>query len=81
MDVEKIFQKIENKLLKKDNLTGNEKKLLERVKNKDIDLIIELLIEKLQKIKDEIDKLKMFWNKLWFISLKNKAYLKDKIMF
>ena len=41
--LKKYFKKIENKLLKKDNLTENEKKLLERVKNKDIDLIIELL--------------------------------------
>ena len=57
MNIEKIFKELEKKLLNKEKLSLKDKILLERVKNKDINLIVGLLNKKLQKIKAQIDEL------------------------
>ena len=57
MNFDKIFKKLENKILSKSNLTLEDKLLLERIKAKDEKLIIEIFVNELNKIKSQLEKL------------------------
>jgi len=80
MKFDKIFEKLEKKILSKSNLTLYDRLILERIHAKDEKLIIELLLKQLEKIKSEINKLeKIEYNKEFTFADRAKLnYLRDK---
>ena len=59
MNFDKIFEKLEKKILSKSNLCLKDKLLLERIKAKDERLIIEIFVNELNRIRPQLEKLEL----------------------